>query len=74
MARGTVLEYDPKTGSGTIVDTETGHRYTVYANYVDIPPGEHLHPGQPVEFDVHHDKHRHWAVNVHILENSHPMD
>lgn len=67
MPKGTVKEYDPNRGYGSIVDFDTGQQFTVYANYINLRKGETLEKGQEVVYEIESNRHRNQAVNVRIL-------
>ena len=67
MSKGKVKEYDPNRGCGVIVDSDTGHQLTVYANYIRLKEGETLKKDHEVEYEIENTRHQNWAVNVRIL-------
>lgn len=70
MPTGIVKEYNPERGYGVIVSAETGHKLTVYANYINLKEGEVLKINQEVEFEVERDRNTNTAVNVRILQKN----
>ena len=52
MSKGTVSEYFPQRGFGSIVDSLTGHKLVVYANYLCLLNGNILKKGQEVEYEI----------------------
>lgn len=67
MPKGKVKEYNPDHGDGIIVDSQSGQRFVVYANYVCMKQKEFLREGQDVEYEIEHNRNQDWAVNVKIL-------
>lgn len=67
MPKGKVKEYDPNRGCGTIVDSESGQKLTVYANYIDPKEGRTLKQDQEVEYDIGNSQQKDWALNVRVL-------
>lgn len=70
MSKGKVEKYDSSHGCGIIVDSLSGKRLTVYANYIDLKTGETLKEGQEVEYDIENNRPRNWAINVRALLQS----
>lgn len=66
MSKGKVKEYNPERGCGVIIDTESGQRLTVYANYLKLLKGEILCQNQAVEYEIEKNLHENWAVNVRL--------
>jgi cold shock CspA family protein len=64
MATGRVTGYFPQRGFGNIVDSLTGHKLIVYANYLQLLSGDVLKEGQEVEYDIEKKSRESWAVNV----------
>jgi cold shock CspA family protein len=64
MAIGRVKGYFPQRGFGSIVDSDTGHKLTVYANYLNLLKGVILKEGQEVEYEIEKQCNESWAVNV----------
>ncbi len=52
MSIGTVLEYFPLRGFGSILDSQTGRTLPVYANDVLLIKGDCLKKGNEVELDL----------------------
>lgn len=71
MPKGIVKEYDRDRGYGVIVDSSSGEKLTVYANYVDLKENETLNRGQDVEYDIESQRIGNWAINVRILPTPH---
>ena len=67
MPKGKVKEYDLDHGDGIIVDSETGDRLIVYANYVKLKQKKFLREGLVVEYETEDHRHGNWAVNVRII-------
>ena len=66
MSKGKVKEYDPERGCGVIIDSDSGQRLTVYANFIKLAKGDTLHKDQSVEFEVEKNLNNIWAVNVRL--------
>jgi cold shock CspA family protein len=64
MSTGRVAGYFPLRGFGSIIDSDTGHKLVVYANYLSLLKGAVLKEGQEVEFDIDKQPNESWAVNV----------
>jgi len=64
MSIGRVAGYFPLRGFGSIVDSDTGHKLVVYANYLHLLKGVILKEGQEVEFDIEKQRNEDWAINV----------
>ena len=64
MSKGRVTGYFPHRGFGNIVDSNTGLKLVVYANYLKILDGDILREGQEVEYDIERQRNETWAVNV----------
>ncbi len=63
-------EYNSDRGHGIILDSETNQPIDVYANYIDLKPGQVLKEGQDVEYDILNNRSSNLAINVRILEES----
>jgi cold shock CspA family protein len=64
MSKGRVKGYFPLRGFGSIVDSATGHKLIVYANYVSLLKGVILKEGQEVEYEIEKQRNESWAINV----------
>ena len=64
MSKGRVKGYFPQRGFGSIVDSDTGHKLMVYANYLNLLNGNILKEGQEVEYDIEKKRNESWAINV----------
>lgn len=67
MPKGIVAAYDPKRGSGVIIDEKSNQNLTVYANYIVLKDGQVLQSGQKVEYEIETNRGDSWAINVRIL-------
>ena len=67
MLKGKIKKYDSGRGCGIIVDTDSGRKFTVYADDVTLKEGEALNPGIDVTYEIETKRHVNWAVNVQIL-------
>ncbi len=70
MPQGKMQEYNSDRGHGIILDSETNQPIDVYANYIDLKPGQVLKEGQDVEYDILNNRSSNLAINVRILEES----
>jgi cold shock CspA family protein len=67
MHKGKINDYDPNRGYGSIIDSGTGLKLTVYANHTDLKKGEILTEGQDVEYEIEYQRSENWAIRVRIL-------
>ncbi|MCA9402849.1 MAG: cold shock domain-containing protein [Candidatus Omnitrophica bacterium] len=68
MPRGKVQEYHTERGHGTILDFGSNQPITVYANYVQLKPGQNLKEGMEVEYEILNNRSSYLAINVTIFE------
>lgn len=71
MPKGKVKQYDVDRGCGSIIGSETGQVFIVYANGIVLEEDKaKLLEGQAVEFDIERNRKIAMAVNVAVLDES----
>ena len=68
MPKGIINEYDKNRGIGNIVDSLTGQKLIIYANFLQLGQEESLAEGQEVEYEVERRQGANWAINVRFLK------
>jgi len=67
MSKGRVKEYDSDRGYGSIIDSGSGQKLLVYANFIDVKECKMLKEGQEVEYEIEYQRGENWAIHVRSL-------
>jgi len=67
MHKGKIKEYSSNRGYGSVIDSNSGEQFTVFANYTDLKEGQVLKEGQDVEYEIEYQRGGNWAVHVRFV-------